>query len=288
MLRQTKTRKSAITKRAKKHSTLSQLQAGFQRLGLRFLVLAVALWAFGWFALSGGIHKTQNWVVDNAVLVMADAGFSLKNIYVEGRENTDSGLLMALINAEQGMPLFSLDPHKIRDALSSIAWIKTVSVKRVFPDSLYIVIEERKPAAFLLEDKKLQLIDRSGYVITSKNIERFKDLLIISGDGAPDNVSALLSTIEGAPEVAVRLDQARFVSGRRWDLVLQNKVTVNLPEKDVALALQRLLKAHEQDDILDKKIKNIDVRQQDRLIIKAYPGAAQQSYSLINNKGAPI
>ena len=288
MLRQTKTRKHAITKRAKKHSTLSRLQAGFQRLGLRFLVLAVALWAFGWFALSGGIQKTQNWMGDKAVLVMADAGFSLKNIYVEGRENTDSALLMALINAEQGMPLFSLDPHNIRDSLSAIAWIKTVSVKRVFPDSLYIVIEERKPAAFLLHDKKLQLIDRDGYVITSQNIERFKDLLIIHGEGAPSHVATLLDVIDGVPELAARLDQAHLVSGRRWDLILQNKITVNLPEKDVALAMQRLLKAHDQDGILDKQIKNIDVRQDDRLIIKAYPGAAQQSYSLINNKGAPI
>ena len=241
-----------------------------------------------WFVLTGGIGKTTNMAQHGFVTVMADAGFRLENIYVEGREYTDASLMMALINVEQGAPLLSVNPHQIHEALSAVSWIENLTVKRVMPDSLYIDIKERQPVALWLNNGKLHVLDRSGYQITTQNIERFKDFMIVQGKGAPRYVNDLFSLLESEPELQKYVDQAVLVGQRRWDLLLKNKITVNLPEKDMGLAVRRLMAAHQQEEVLDKKIKNIDIRQSDRLIIKAYPGSANKSYSLISAKGAPI
>tara|TARA_R110002126_G_scaffold13118_1_gene55911 strand:+ start:145282 stop:146031 length:750 start_codon:yes stop_codon:yes gene_type:complete len=248
----------------------------------------IVLCAGAWFALSGGIGKTQNVAEGAFVEASAKAGFRLQNIFVEGREYADPDLLMALINAEKNMPLFKVKPHQIHEALSGISWVKNVSVKRVFPDSLHITLQERQPAALWMNEGRLVVVDDAGYRITTQNLERFESLLIIHGENAPENIGAFLKIVTAVPKVYERLDQAVFVGKRRWDLKLNNKIIVNLPEDNVALALQRLVRAQEKDEVLDKKIKNIDIRQSDRLIIKAYPGAANKSYDYISGSGAPI
>ncbi len=248
----------------------------------------ILLCACTWFVVSGGIPKTQNLAEGAFIEASAKAGFRLQNIFVEGRENADPDLLMALINAEKNMPLFKVKPHQIHEALSGISWIENVSVKRVFPDSLHITLKERRPAALWMHDGRLVVVDRRGYRITTQDLERFEKLLIIQGENAPENIGALLDVVTAAPKIYERLDQAIFVGKRRWDLKLNNKIIVNLPEDNIALALQRLVRAHERDEVLDKTIKNIDIRQSDRLIIKAYPGAANKSYDYISGAGAPI
>ena len=37
-----------------------------------------------------------------------------------------------------------------------------------------------------------------------------------------------------------RVDHARFIEQRRWDLILDKDIQVKLPENDVGLALRRL------------------------------------------------
>lgn len=248
----------------------------------------ILLCACAWFVVSGGISKTQNLAEGAFIEVSAKAGFRLQNIFVEGRENADPDLLMALINAEKNMPLFKVKPHQIHEALSGISWIESVSVRRVFPDSLHITLKERAPVALWMNEGQLVVVDRAGYRITTQNLERFEELLIIQGKNAPENMGAFLDVVSAVPKVYERLDQAIFVGDRRWDLKLNNKIIINLPEDNIALALQRLVRAHERDEVLDKTIKNIDIRQSDRLIIKAYPGAANKSYDYISSAGAPI
>lgn len=260
----------------------------FQRAGLRFVAALLVLWLASWFVLTGGVQRSTQAVQMAFVETSANLGFTLENIYVEGRENADSELLMALINADKGMPLFAVNPHHVHERLSDISWLDSLRVKRVLPDSLSIALVEREPVALWVEGDQMSVIDATGYKITTQNLERFNALLIVHGRGAEQNVMNLLSYVRGFPALYEKLDQAYYVGERRWDLRLENKITISLPENNVDLALQRLVEAHEQHEILDKKIKNIDIRQSDRLIIEAYPGATTQSYSLISGKARPI
>jgi len=56
----------------------------------------------------------------------------------------------------------------------------------------------------------------------------------VIGDDAPEEADSLLQTLNNYPSVARLVDSAVRVSERRWNLYLQPKVLVKLPEHDIA------------------------------------------------------
>ena len=66
---------------------------------------------------------------------------------------------------------------------------------------------------------------------------------------------------------------------------------MKLPEDDVALALRRLSKAQEDDNLLDKELISIDLRDPMRMIIRTRPGAVHEyksSASQADQEGSDI
>ena len=81
---------------------------------------------------------------------------------------------------------------------------------------------------------------------------------------AEPRLDRLAERIERALEVVV----AVRVGDRRWDLHLQSKIVVRLPEDEVGAALHRLSVLITQEKILDRDIAAVDLRVPDRLIIE--------------------
>ena len=58
------------------------------------------------------------------------------------------------------------------------------------------------------------------------------------------------------------------MSGRRWTLKLDNGMDVRLPERDAAAAVARLVKLDREQRILDKDIIALDLRMNDRVVVR--------------------
>jgi cell division protein FtsQ len=65
---------------------------------------------------------------------------------------------------------------------------------------------------------------------------------------------------------------AVFVAGRRWDLHLENGVTVKLPEKDVSAALTQLVKLSAERQLLGRDVIVVDLRLPDRVTVRLPEG----------------
>jgi cell division protein FtsQ len=96
------------------------------------------------------------------------------------------------------------------------------------------------------------------------------------GDDAPQEAPSFFKLLEAEPELWKRVDAAKLVSGRRWDLKLKNGVEVKLPEEELTVALRRLAVLQEEDQLMDKDIMTIDVREPERVTIRTKPGAVQE------------
>jgi len=267
------TRRSTIRKRRTGKKALALLW--LRRFGLSLGALVFLGWAGSWFFLSEADTKTAAWARQKSLDVTADMGFTVKNILVEGRVNSDADVLLAIINVEKGDPLFSFDPDEARKLIERITWVKTAHVERRLPDTIYIVLEERKPLALWQRDKKLTLIDEDGEVLTDHNLKRFKDLVIIAGRNAPRHAPELLELLAVEPTLYNRVESASRVGGRRWDLKLDGGIAVKLPEDDIGFALRRLAMGQE-DGLLDKDIVSVDLREPDRMIVRTRPGKVQE------------
>lgn len=233
-------------------------------------------WIGSWATLSGGVAHVGEWVNSKTLNFTSGAGFTVRNIMVEGRKNADVDTIRAIVNVEKGDPLFAFDPAEAKDMLEKISWVRAAQVERRLPDTIYIHLTERQPLALWQHEGKIVVVDDEGVVLTDRNPEHFRDLPMVVGEGAPEHTAELLTMVEAEPDVARRLDAAIFVSNRRWDLKLKSGTLVKLPENEIGFALSRLVKTHRQDDLMDKDLTAIDLREGDRITVRTKPGAVQE------------
>jgi cell division protein FtsQ len=238
--------------------------------GIAVFGLVAALWTSGTLTAAGrGIH--------GAVMgLTVAAGFSVQEVLVEGRRSVDGGVIMAALGVGRGDPIFDLDPDAAQTALLDVPWIKVASVERRLPDTVFVRIEERMPLALWQNNQSFSLIDREGHVLPVPSLADYPDLPMVVGGDAAGTAATLIDALSKTPDIARRIRSAMRVGGRRWDLTLDNHVTVKLPDGDVAVALARLDEAQRKDSVLDRDIVAVDLRLGDRMVIQLTPAAAAQ------------
>lgn len=229
-----------------------------------------------WLASSGAIDRTLKHTQGLAYQWLADGGFRVNNILVEGRHETDPEVLRAIINLERGDPIFAFDPAETREMIERLSWVRSAHIERRLPDTIYIGLIERQPVALWQHKNKLRVIDADGVTLTDKLSLSQQQLPIVVGEYANEQAYDLLRMLEAEPEIKSLVEAATWVGDRRWDLTLKNQMTVRLPEMDIGLALSRLAQAQAQDQILEKDLNVIDLRETDRITVRTRPGAVQE------------
>ena len=87
------------------------------------------------------------------------------------RHLSESQVLVKLKEVEeQNRNLFALDLGSLRRSLELLPWVRTATVRRMWPDRLMIQITERVPIAFARIDNSTQLVDEDGILLESKSV----------------------------------------------------------------------------------------------------------------------
>lgn len=267
--------RSKILKRRK--GATQRLIPFLKRIGIVLAVFVIFIWAGAWAWMSGVAPSTLTAVKEKVVAQSADWGFVVENVYIEGRRFTDRDMLVKLVGVKRGDELFAVSPGDTKDRISTLDWIKSVSVTRRLPDSVYIHIEERIPMALVRnKDKSLSLLDWEGVVISENPDERFKNMLIATGEGAAEALPEFLPLLIAEKNLFNKIESVQYIGMRRWDLFTHQNVRIQLPEDETAFALARLSRYETEEMILAKPVKDIDLRQTDRLVIEPLDGATPQ------------
>jgi cell division protein FtsQ len=193
---------------------------------------------------------------------------AISDVQVEGRERTSREAILNALGLVRGLPILAVDPAQAKRRLEAMPWIRSASIERRFPDTLYIRIVERQPLAFWQRQGKLVLVDREGTVIPSERLDRFGDLIVLVGGDAPMVGAALLDMLASEADLAGHVAAAVRVGGRRWNLRLDNGIDIALPEDDPASAWRRLARLERSDGILERDVQMVDLRLPDRLVVR--------------------
>ncbi len=188
-------------------------------------------------------------------------GFTLSEVYVYGRNNTESQRLLEQIQLKKGDSILKFSPDEIRDHIRQISWVRDVTVQRKLPDSLYVSIEERVPIALWQHRQKHYLVDADGVIISDKNIQNYVHLPVVVGSEAPRHAPKLLTLLDQVPDLKKRVAALTWVGERRWNLLVDKTIEVKLPEKDPEGALKRLIKVLSNPKIDFTQVKTVDLRQ---------------------------
>jgi cell division protein FtsQ len=196
-------------------------------------------------------------------------GLVVNDIEVEGRTTTDIATILNALGAHAGTPILAVSPTRAKEQLEALPWVRSASIERQLPGTIYVRLAERQPLAVWQHDNKQELIDRDGTVIPVTDLSRFAKLPTVVGDDeARHSAAALLDLLASEPDLAARVTAAVLVGDRRWNVRIDNAIDVMLPEDDAAGAWTRLAALERDNKVLQRDVQTVDMRLPDRLVMR--------------------
>ena len=217
-----------------------------------------------------------------------EQGMVLEDIVVTGRERTTKEELNQALGLKRGDNMLKINVYDIKEKVEQLPWVKQAFVRRsLLPNVLHIDIEERQVKAIWQINEKFYPLDEDGKIIEA-DYQITEPILLIVGAGAPENFKNLLDALkDGDKNYIERVKVANFISGRRWNLILDDirtGITVKLPEDDIAKAWKKLVKLDETKGIFKRKLTIIDLRLPNKVVVKLRKGSEDEPEKLKNTK----
>ena len=202
-----------------------QKQRGKSRLLLSFtliiLLISVALWGF---------HE----LMDPAVL-------PIRSVKITGDfSNVDRGSLQKIVTSYTGKGFLGADVSGLKESLQKLPWVYTVSISRVWPDTLQINVTEQMPAAKWGDKALLNSVGE----LFDPGIVQVPDLPQLQGPFGEQNLvyhnfremSDLIATL------GLKIKWLELAARHAWRLQLSNGLIVILGRDDPLARLNQFVK----------------------------------------------
>jgi cell division septal protein FtsQ len=186
--------------------------------------------------------------------------FKVEQIEVIGSKVLSENDVIDSSGIELKTSMFDVDVNMVRQKLESNPWIESVSVGKIFPSTVKVIIEESIPQAIWFNNEKFYLIGRTGKVISNISENPISnEYILVFGDDAPQLYANIYYKLR-EHSLAKNLLALSSLQGRRWDLYLKDGLLIKLPEVDVEKALIILDKLNKNGMIINGGIDELDLR----------------------------
>ncbi|HEY8255448.1 MAG TPA: FtsQ-type POTRA domain-containing protein [Rhizomicrobium sp.] len=226
---------------------------------LVFVVLAVLF-------VSGAIGRTIHNVRRATDQLVAETGFGISEIHLAGNSRVPPETILAALGMQPGGSIFAADLPAARARILALDWIASVDVMRRYPGAIFVNVVEKRPFALWQSPNSadgsggIAVVERSGKVITTQNVQMFSRLPKLVGAGAPEAAAEIIEAVMARRAVDSRIAAYEYVSQRRWNLILNNGVVVELPENGWRKELDALEHLIVDNGILERDVTEIDLR----------------------------
>ena len=200
----------------------------------------------------------------------AELGFELNKVEIEGQNNTKVEYILNALNLDHGTPIFSIDIDQVKDALESNDWVRSAIVLRKLPNIIYVGLLERKAIALWQYKNNISLVDDTGYSIAIDNPKLYKNLIYVVGSDANIYAKSLVDLVSTNDRLRGRIISAVRYGQRRWNLILDENITVKMPENDIARAWKYLVRMDEENKLFGQQLKVIDLLDPKRYFFEQY------------------
>lgn len=216
--------------------------------------------------------------------ITARTGFAVDQVKVVGNHQTSEIDILDRLELDGWTSLIGFNAEAARERIAGLPWVEVAAVRKVYPHTLEVRVEEREAFALWQQGSDLSVIEKDGAVIAPFSGGKQVLLPLLIGAGAPAKAPDFLAKIEKYPELASRIKGYIRIGERRWDLKLDNGVTVKLPEDGEDQAIAELVKVDHDKGLLSRDIAAVDMRLTDRLVVQLTPEAATQREAALNEK----
>jgi cell division protein FtsQ len=214
----------------------------------------------------------------------ARTGFAVDQIKVVGNRETSEIDILGSLGLNGWTSLIGFDVDAARDRIATLPWVEAATVRKIYPHTLEVHVEERQAFALWQKGGELSVIERSGRVIAPYSGGKQALLPLFVSADTPTHAPELLAVMNRFPDLAARVKGYVSIAGRRWDLKLENGITVKLPEVGTDQAVNRLAALDREDGLLARDILAVDMRFSDRLVVQLSPEAQTARQAMLTAK----
>ena len=243
---------------------------GWARLAKSLALCSLA--AVGGLLWSSGLPQSVWLDLEHKVVSeSAEAGMTLEELLVVGRERTSQETLLATLGVKRGQAILTYDLEEFRTRLEALPWVESATVGRQLPGSLTIQLVEREPLAVWQHRGRLKVIDTKGEPIPLDDITPYAYLPLVVGPDAPQHAERLIALLAREPELSRQVVAGVRIGGRRWNLRLVGDIDVQLPEREPEAAFSQLARLARDHDLLERDLRVIDLRLPNQMILHGVP-----------------
>jgi len=209
--------------------------------------------------------------------------FNINKIEINELKNIDHEEIKKILSKYTGKNILFLDIWKIRnEIIKQYKLIDDMEIIKKYPSELNIKIYEKKPIALLIKDEKYNIID-SNLNLTNIEKEFLDDKIFLNnliyfeanniegGNDIMEDIKNFLNFKEN--KYKIKINSAYYIGSRRWDIIVDRKIKIMLPEKINENLIDRAFKLVEsfkiKGEINDSSLYTIlDLRIKDKVFIK--------------------
>lgn len=101
-------------------------------------------------------------------VLLASSWLGVDRVEVLGTSRLQPAQVVDAVAVEQGTPLARVDTGAVEDRVSELAPVAAVTVRRTWPGTLTVEVTERTPAAGVVADGRISLVDAAGVVFATQ------------------------------------------------------------------------------------------------------------------------
>jgi cell division protein FtsQ len=225
-----------------------------------------------------GLGLTAMAIVGIRQAVLTVNAQKIETVQIEGPlERVDEESVKSAVNRFVATSLVAIDLDQLKQELEADPWIHTVSIRREWPGTLILRIEEEVAIARWGDN---QLLNPKGQIFRPEEISQYMQLPLLSGP--PGSESGVMAQYQQFNQLlyplGVRIRDLNRNARGALTLTLTNGVVVRLGRNDVLARMRRLvafLKSEFRDQV--DRLQTIDLRYRNGLAVEPKPEQLSES-----------
>lgn len=202
--------------------------------------------------------------------------FMVNMMAIDGATPAVAEAVRGLIPVTLPASSFALDLEAIRAAIAQLDAVEGADLFIRAGGILQVDIRERTPVVLWRTSGRIEMLDATGHrVATLLDRAARPDLPLIAGEGADVRVAEAMAIFAAAAPLMARVRGVARIGDRRWDVILDRGQRIMLPEADPVAALERVIALDQSQDLLNRDIVAVDMRNIDRPTLRMGADALQ-------------
>ncbi len=115
------------------------------------------------------------------LMAWADGCFMIRTVDLTETRRVSRDQVLALLDLPTDRGLLRTDPAVLQRALETHPWIRRASVRRMFPETLAVDVQEREPVAILRTGGRDFLVDYEGVLLAERPTQDDETLPVLKG-----------------------------------------------------------------------------------------------------------